>query len=190
VGTRSSVSGGEEAFGFRCRENVVRIRFAVASFVIGLGATAGWSSPASAYPPSQQTSIAVESAVVDPCGSTAVNGSGFQSGEAVTITLSGTATALDTTTADTTGSFSAQTTIPSGTAPGPYTLLSSGSSGDSASTGITVGTGGCRTVAAVSRGGLAFTGADIAAMVGVAVVSIGVGALLVLTTRRRRQSIN
>jgi len=45
-------------------------------------------------------------------------------------------------------------------------------------------------VAAVSTSGLAFTGADIAALVGVGAVALGLGGMLLLATRRRRTSTN
>jgi hypothetical protein len=41
-----------------------------------------------------------------------------------------------------------------------------------------------------TSGGLAFTGADIARLVEIAGISLGVGGLLLLATRRRRQATN
>ncbi len=168
----------------------MRLRLAVTSFVVCLAVTAAWSAAAYGYGSTNHTSTSVTNAVVDPCSSTTITGSGFQPSESVTITLIHAPTVLGTATTDSSGSFSASVTIPSGTAPGSYTAVSTGSSGDSASTGLTVGSGGCGVTLATSSSGLAFTGADIAAMVGVAAVAIGLGGMLVLVTRRRRQSTN
>jgi len=161
----------------------------MASAVIGVALAVGWPAAAFAYGGQPETMTTVNSAVVDPCNSIVVTGSGYQPGETVTLLLA--STSLGTTTADTTGAFSSTVTVPQGTAAGPYSLVSTGSSGDTSSTGVTVGTGGCGvTLAAVSSGGLAFTGADIAALVGVGAVALGLGGMLLLVTRRRRTSTN
>lgn len=178
----------------------MRIKIALV-FIVGLFGTLAWSTMAGAdsvsYGPTVTTEITTTSAIVDPCGTTTVSGTGFQPGEAVTITLQG--AVIGTATADATGSFSTSVTIPTGTPAGTYTIVSTGSTGDSSSTQLTVGSGSCGTPTPTfttvssstpTSGGLAFTGADIARLVEIAGISLGVGGLLLLATRRRRQATN
>jgi hypothetical protein len=168
----------------------VRVKLAV-SGAIGVIALLAWSGTAFAYGPTNLTQISTSSAIVDPCGATSVSGSGFQPGETVTLTLGGSNKVVGTVTADPNGSFTTNVTIPSGTSPGNYTITSTGSAGDTSSTTITVGSGGCgQPVLTSSTSGLAFTGADIALMVVVGGAAIGGGGVLVLASRRRRETVN
>jgi hypothetical protein len=93
--------------------------------------------------------VGTATALVQPCSSTILTGIGFQPNEYVTVTLG--STTLGTAIADTTGSFSTSLTIPAGTAPGTYTLSSTGTTGYSSSTDLTVGKHGCRAVSLLSR---------------------------------------
>jgi hypothetical protein len=156
----------------------------------GIAFALAWPTNAFGYGSTNMTALSITASIVDPCGSASATGNGFQAGEPATLTLSGVSQTLATTTVGTTGSFTTSFTIPQGTEPGTYTLTASGSQGDSASTGITVGNGGCSlSVATVTPNpGLAFTGADIAAVTGAGVIAVGAGAALVLLSRRRRQS--
>jgi hypothetical protein len=119
-----------------------------------------------------------------------VNGTNFEPSESITLTLQG--MTLGTPTADSTGSFGPTTvTIPPDTTPGgSYTIVATGASGDSASTGFRIAT-----TCAVNSGlaftggagsGLAFTGADIAAVSSVGAIALALGGMLILTGRRRR----
>jgi hypothetical protein len=177
----------------------MRIKIALV-FIVGLFGTLAWSTAAGAdsvsYGPTVTTEITTTSAIVDPCGTTTVSGTGFQPGETVTITLQG--AVIGTATADATGAFSTSVTIPTGTSAGTYTIVSTGSAGDSSSTQLTVGSGTCGTPtptfttvsSSTPTSGLAFTGADIARLVEIAGIALGVGGLLLLATRRRRQATN
>jgi hypothetical protein len=168
----------------------VKVRLAV-SGAIGAITLLAWSGTAFAYGPNNLTQLSTSSATVDPCGATTVSGSGFQPGEVVTLRLGSSDAAGGTATADPNGAFSTNLTIPSGTSPGNYTITSHGSDGDTSSTTITVGSGGCgQPVLTSSTSGLAFTGADIALMVAVGVAAIAGGGLLVLVSRRRREPVN
>jgi hypothetical protein len=168
----------------------VKVRLAV-SGAIGAIALLAWSGTAFAYGPNNLTQLSTSSAIVDPCGATTVTGSGFQPGEVVTLTLGTSTATVGTATADPDGTFQANLTIPSGTSPGNYTITSHGSDGDTSSTTITVGSGGCgQPVLSSSTSPLAFTGADIALMVVVGGAAIAGGALLVLASRRRREQVN
>ncbi len=170
----------------------MKVRLAV-SGAIGAIALLAWSGTAFAYGPNNLTQLSTSSATVDPCGATTVSGSGFQPGEVVTLRLGSSDAAGGSATADPSGTFSTNLTIPSGTSPGNYSITSHGSDGDTSSTTITVGSGGCGQpvlAASSSTSSLAFTGADIALMVVVGGAAIGGGGLLFLVSRRRRESVN
>lgn len=169
-------------------EIVLRRRIAFVSVVAALAVAGAWPATAFAYGSHPTLSTSVSSALVDPCGATIVSGSGFQPAEIATLVLDGPPVKLGTTTAGPTGSFSTTVSIPSGTAAGQYNLVSNGSDGDSAMTAITIGSGGCGVTTAAVSTGLAFTGADIAALAGVGAVALGMGGVLLLLGRRRRQS--
>jgi hypothetical protein len=111
-----------------------------------LAAAIGWPTAAFAVTLEAPNAVFVGTgaSLVQPCSSTILTGIGFQSGESVTVTLG--TEALGTATADKTGSFSSSLTVPAGTTPGTYTLDSTGTTGYSSSTELTVGKQGCRVV--------------------------------------------
>jgi hypothetical protein len=120
-------------------------RIAATLVTAALAAAVGW--PTAAFATSEAPNAAfvgTGASVVQPCSSTILTGIGFQPSESVTVTL-GTET-LGTATADKTGSFSSSLTVPAGTTPGTYTLDSTGTTGYSSSTELTVGKQGCRVV--------------------------------------------
>lgn len=166
-------------------------RILIATSALCVSVVLAFPTAAFAYPTSSSgtVSTSVFSAIVDPCHSDTVSGSGYQANELVTVTLGGPNLVLTTATTDGTGSFSKTFELPSSVRPGSYSIASSGTSGDTSTTGLTVGTGGCAvTSAAVSGSGLAFTGADIAAVSGAGAVALALGGTLVLVARRRRRS--
>lgn len=160
----------------------MRRRLALVGSALGLALSIGFASPAAAYGPSG-TTLATNTSSIGPGGSLIVHGSGFVPNEEITLTLQSAPVILATTTADATGSFSTTVTIPSTTDPGAHTIVATGATGDSATTSITV-TGAVVPIA-TSRG-LAFTGADIAAVSAVGAVALGLGGFLILSSRRRR----
>lgn len=157
-----------------------KLAFVAVVAVLGLGV----ATPAFAYGPNAAV-ITTSTSVAGPGGSLTVFGSSFVPGETITLVLHSTPVTLGTTTADASGSFSTNVTIPSDTPPGAHKLIATGSSGDSSTTALTV-TGGTATVA-VATPDLPFTGADIAAVSGVGAIALALGGVLLLAGRRRRQ---
>lgn len=161
-----------------------KLGFCVAIACFGL--SFGWAVPAFAYPAGVGPTLSTNTSTVGPGGSLLVTGSNFVPYEGITLTLHSTPVTLATTTANGSGSFSVTVTIPSDTAPGTHTILATGATGDSASTIIVV-TGAISPPATVTSG-LAFTGADIAAVSGVGAIALALGGMLVLASRRRRMT--
>ncbi len=160
-----------------------RLIFACAVAALGVGL--GIQANAFAYGPSGPT-ISISTSTVGPGGSLIMNGSGFCPLCSITFTLHSNPVVIGTTTANASGDFSATLTIPSNTAPGTHTIVATDPDGDTASTTITV-TGATVPVSTVTPSkGLAFTGADIAALSGVGAIALGLGGMLLLTSRRRR----
>jgi len=121
----------------------------VALAVAGVAAAIVWPSLAFAasfnptYNPNA-VSVGTGTSILVPCGSTTVAGTGYQPNEFVSLILEPGSVSLGTAATETTGSFSTTATIPPGTHPGTYTLVSAGGTGYSAVTDLTVGKGGCR----------------------------------------------
>ncbi|MGH9013414.1 MAG: LPXTG cell wall anchor domain-containing protein [Acidimicrobiia bacterium] len=88
--------------------------------VAGLLSLLGAPALAQEYPPTG--SLTVSDSTVTPGQTITASGTGCAPGASVTFTLDPGGTTLATTTADSSGGFSAQVTIPVGTAPGTYTL--------------------------------------------------------------------
>jgi hypothetical protein len=153
------------------------------AFVGAVSALAlAFATPAFAYG-SNAATVGTSVSSVGPGGSLTVSGNNFVPNTNVTITLHSTPVVLATTSSNSSGSFFAVVTIPAGTAPGTHTIIATDSAGDSAST-ILVVTG---TVTVAASSGLAFTGADIAALSAVGAVAMALGGMLILTGRRRRR---
>jgi hypothetical protein len=144
----------------------------------------GVASPAFAYGPNA-AAITSSTSTTGPGGSLTIFGSNFVPGETITFVLHSTPVTLGATTADPSGSFSMNVTIPSDTTPGAHTIVATGSTGDSSTTDLTV-TGGTASVA-VATPNLPFTGADIAVVSGVGAIALAIGGMLLLAGRRRRQ---
>ena len=112
-----------------------------------------FATPAFAYGPNAAT-VSSSTSSTGPGGSLTVSGSHFVPGGSITIVLHSTPVTLATTTADPTGSFSVSVTIPSDTVPGAHEIIASDTSGDSASTDLTVtGTVPTATASPTSRTG-------------------------------------
>ena len=153
------------------------------AFVGAVSALAlAFATPAFAYGPNAAT-VTTSVTSIGAGGSLTVSGSNFAPDSTITITLHSDPVVLTTTSANSAGSFSVGVTIPSNTTPGTHTILATDTSGDSASTMVVV-TG---TVPVAASSGLAFTGADIAALSGVGAIAMALGGMLILTGRRRRR---
>jgi hypothetical protein len=133
------------------------------------------------------------SATVVPQG-TQISGTacGFTPGETVDAFVHSNPVYVGSTTASSDGSVSGSFKLPPSIGPGHHTFMfvgeSSGTQADApfTVTNATVGSGGGTIPGAGGSGGLAFTGADIAAMVAAAVLLLVVGTGLLVTVRRRR----
>ena len=113
-----------------------RLMKIVAMVTISIGGVL-WASPAFAYGPTGPT-LSTNITVVAPGGSLIVNGQGYVPGETATLTLFSTGVVLGTTPVNASGGFSVPEVIPSSTALGNHTIMGTGSTGDTASTGIVV----------------------------------------------------
>jgi hypothetical protein len=163
----------------------VRRKVAFIAVVAGLALGLGPAAPAFAYGPNAPA-IQANTSSTTPGGSVDVTGSGFCLNCTITLTLHSNPVTLGTTTSDGNGSFSTSVSIPSGTEPGSHAIVATDPDGDSASTAILVSATTGPTIAASS--GLAFTGADIAALSAIGAVALAVGGMLILTGRRRRRA--
>ena len=132
------------------------------------------SASAQTYPPTPSP-LTVSKSSVRPGGSVTVAGAGCQASDTVAVDLG--ETQIASTTADESGSFNTDVTIPSSTAPGSYTLRASCSGGTAFTATITV--------AAASGGGLPFTGANLLPGVLLGAGLILAGGLLLASIRRR-----
>jgi len=112
----------------------------VACATVGLVVGLGWQVTAFARPLEgpRGAVIATNSSISPPGGPLTVTGQNFVPGESITLTLHSQGVSLGSTAANGSGSFSTQVTVPTDTAPGGHTIVASGATGDSASTGITV----------------------------------------------------
>jgi hypothetical protein len=95
-----------------------------------------------AYGPNNLTSIGLNSNLAQPCSTLIVSGAAFQPGETVTVLFSGT-TLNEKAVVGSNGSFSFDFEVPSQAQPGFHTVVATGSTGDTASTGADVNSGGC-----------------------------------------------
>lgn len=171
------------------RKRALARRMLIALCASGVLALFALGGTASGYPISGGLNVSDTS--VKPGGTVQVSGDGFTPGTPIDIEIFSAPTLLKTVDADGAGSFSTSVTIPTSISPGSHTLSATGGapSGDTLtlSAEITVeGEGGGGSSS--SSGPLAFTGASIGAMAGVALAGIAVGTLFVIATRRRRQA--
>lgn len=115
------------------------VMFVIATLAVGLG----WQATASAgggyghkpYGP-HAPYITTSSSTVDPGNSLTINCRNFAPHELVVFKVDG--VVIGKTYTDKRGSCSIKATVPKNTTPGSYTIVATGSTGDSASTGITV----------------------------------------------------
>jgi hypothetical protein len=152
--------------------------------VAGAFLAVGMQAPALAgYVPSG-CGLTVSATSVAAGAGVTVSGCGFAGGSTVTITVE--SQVLGTVTADSTGAFSTTVTIPASLAPGVHTLEATGTAPD----GSPLVLSASLTVVAASTPGLristAFTGSNIWPAVLIGGGLLLVGAVLVMTVRRRR----
>jgi hypothetical protein len=148
---------------------------------IGLVSMVGLAQAGAVDYPATTGPLTVSPSSVNPGGTITVNGGGFAPGATVQITIASTPTLLTTTTAGGSGSFSTTATIPMSIEPGGHTVSATGASPTSGTMTLSA----ALTVNGPSQPALAFTGSNAAALGGVGVAVIAVGALFVGVTRRR-----
>lgn len=149
----------------------------------------GFAASASAAPYANQGTVSVSTTNPSVGGTLTVGGSGFASGETVDLTLHSAVYQLGSTKADSSGSFSATVTLPSGVS-GRHEIVATGvTSGVKAITSICIGS--CSTAAGAGGagsggGGLASTGVAVAAIGGFGLILLIGGGMLLMAGRRRK----
>ena len=147
----------------------MRAKVALVVIAVGFGLSLSFATPAFGYA-TPGPNVTTSTSSIGPGGSLVVTGSNFVPNEGITLTLYSTPVTL---------------AIPADTVPGGHTIVATGSSGDSASTAITVASA---VPVAVTAPTLPFTGADIAALASVGAIALALGGMLILTGRRRRRA--
>lgn len=126
-----------------------------------------------------------------------VTGSGFAANEKVGLVLHSDPVELATVAADGQGAFTQVITIPSDTVAGKHDIVATGADSDQSATAqltITVTSGGTDdgdsgegsgNGSSGPDGDLSFTGAQVAGLIGIAVLAIAVGAVLIIVRKRK-----
>ncbi|HET6395079.1 MAG TPA: LPXTG cell wall anchor domain-containing protein, partial [Blastococcus sp.] len=116
-----------------------------------------------------------------------VTGSGYMPGSTVTVLIYSAPQVLTTTVADSGGNFSVTVTVPAGLAPGVHTLVAYGYDDNGlervTTLSVTVSAAGTATVTGAK---LANTGADVTIPALGGIATLGLGAGLIVISRRRR----
>lgn len=156
----------------------------IAGGLICLSMMVGISGAAFAYGPNLPTlSTGPGGGACSTAGCTVpITGTGFNPGS--TVTLTGCGITPVTTVASATGTISTTVNIPAGAA---GTCVITASDGTNTATTTITRSAPAATVAAVSTSPpVAFTGADLSALVAVAAIAIAIGGMFVLSTRRKK----
>lgn len=170
--------------------SVGRRRFAALLIALALLIAAlTLTSPASAAPYTNQTTVGVtDQTPCEGCSFT-VSGDGFTPGERVRIVLDN-GDFLGTAVADSSGHFSFSVTLPSGLT-GTHSIIATGeTSGRTATSSVSISaptsTGSASGSSSSSGSGLAYTGFAVAGIGGIGVaLLIGGGAMLLIGKRRK-----
>lgn len=178
-------------------------RLLVGPAALGLavfGGSAALAAPAYAYGPTPAPAVVINVSVVSAGGTITLSGTFGNQGDTLEFTLHSTPVVLGTTIAGVNGAYSVTLTIPSSTTPGTHTItisdLQTGASATSPTftvLGASNSTGGLSTSGFSSTsnrgsGGLAFTGTYVAATTAVGAGAIGLGGVIVLSSRKRRRN--
>lgn len=146
----------------------------------------GMQAPAlAAYPPPPCNSLTVSATSVAAGGTVTVSGCGFAAGSTVTIGSAG--QVLGTVVADSTGAFSTTVTLPANLAVGARTLTATGTAADG--TPLVLSASVSVTAASSGGSGIAFSGSNTWPTVLIAGGLLLVGAVLVMTVRRRHSTV-
>ena len=137
---------------------------------------------AQSYPPSGESLTVSDSRVVVG-ESITISGGGADPGATVRFILHSDPVSLGSTTADSSGNFSAAVTIPSGTSAGTHTITAVSNGVTLATISVVVAAGSS---GSSSSGDLPFTGSSTLPGIGIGVGLIALGSSLLLLSRRRR----
>ncbi|WP_116449433.1 LPXTG cell wall anchor domain-containing protein [Blastococcus litoris] len=163
------------------------------NYGVEVGPVASGVVPAPAVPataPTKNGDLTIAggaSGVVAPGTKLTVSGTGYAAGSSVSVIIYSTPQVLTTVVADASGNFSVEVTVPAGLAAGSHTLVASGVDANGVLRYVTVPvTVSASGTAAVSGAKLANTGADVTvpAIAGLGVLGLGAG--LIVVSRRRR----
>ena len=166
------------------RSTVRALSMLVGAAALSLMLASAASAQIPGYGGSPSVTFQVDDSTVVAGQSVVASGTGCGAGDTVTFSIDG--TTLGTTTASSTGTYSSTVTIPD-LPDGTYTLNATCGS-DVLGLSITVGNGGGSLGASTGSGGLARTGSNLMAPVGVGTIAVVLGGAAVYGSRRRRQS--
>ena len=164
---------------------VRRIGF-LAMAVAGFSVVSAGVGAAQVYPPTADCGVQLSASSVGPGGAITVSGSDAPPGAPLSIVFESTPVVIATTTADASGRFTVQTTIPADAAPGQHTIRVAGATACQAQVFVPGGnTRAAGPARARGSGSLAYTGWSALTIAVAGLVSVTVGLLLVTTVRRR-----
>lgn len=165
---------------FRAAWSAIRTLLVVGAFLV-----VGMQTPAlAAYPPAG-CALAISTTSVAPGHTVTVSGCGLLPGSVVTITLEPSNQVLATVTVDASGAFSATVTIPSNLALGTYSITATGTAADGSPLSQTTSLTVAAASTSASSGPFGVTGSNVWPSVLVGGGLFLVGAMLIMTVRRR-----
>ena len=165
------------------RLHVALIALAAAALGLAISTTS-----AGAAPYTNQMTVGVSDSTPNPGQTITVSGSGATPNGQVSIDFHSAPVHLATVTANASGDFSASVTIPSGC--GPHSISATDvTTGNSASTSVTLPACAAAGGTSSGGGGLSSTGVAVASIGGVGVVLLLGGGLMLLLGRRRRATV-
>jgi hyaluronoglucosaminidase len=160
---------------------------AVALGTAGLGgAVLASGAEAQVYPPAENCGVQLSASSVGPGGAITISGSQAPPGATLTIVFESDPVVIATTTADASGRFTVQATIPANATPGRHTIRVEGATGCSAEVFVPGPSAAAGPARARPSGSLAFTGWSALTYAVIGLISLTVGLLLVAADRRAR----
>jgi hypothetical protein len=161
-------------------------RLGFLAIAIGVFAVAGAGvAAAQVYPPTAGCGVQLSASSIGPGGAITISGTDAPPGAPLTLVFESTPVVIGTTTADASGNFVVQTTIPADAAPGRHTIRVEGATGCAAEVFVPGGNSAAGPARARTSGSLAFTGWNAMTILVAGLVALTVGVLLVTAQRRR-----
>ncbi len=169
----------------RSLARTLRLVGGLVAIAVGGVAVAG-AAAAQVYPPATECGVQLSASSVGPGGAITVSGSQALPGATLTVVFESTPVVIATATADASGRFTVQTTIPVDATPGRHTIRVEGVSGCAAEVFVPGPTGGAAGPArARVSGSLAYTGFSALTLALAGLVSLTLGVLFLAAERRR-----